>query len=66
MSTIDIGRVGVRGVAGVALATPFFWVYFIKWSKNVLKKIFFCNVGYTNLRFLTALPGYRNFSLRAI
>ena len=59
--SIDIGRVGVRGVAGVALATPFFRVYFIKLSKN-----FFCNVGYTNLRFLTALPGYRNFSLRAI
>ena len=63
--SIDIGRVGVRGVAGVALATPFFRVYFIKLSKNVLKNYFFV-VGYTNLRFLTALPGYRNFSLRAI
>ena len=39
--SIDIGRVGVRGVAGVALATPFFRVYFIKLSKYVLKKIFF-------------------------
>ena len=37
MSTIDIGRVGVRGVAGVALATPFFRVYFIKLSKIILK-----------------------------
>ena len=64
--SIDIGRVGVRGVAGVSLAAPFFRVYFIKLSKNVLKNFFFCNVGFTNLRFLTALPGYRNFSLRAI
>ena len=30
-------REGVRGVAGVALATPFFRFYFIKLSKKILK-----------------------------
>ena len=34
-------REGVRGVAAVALATPFFRFYFIKLSKKFLKKIFY-------------------------
>ena len=32
-----IGREGIRGVAGVALATPFSRFYFIKLSKKILK-----------------------------
>ena len=36
---LDVHREGIRGVANVALATPFFRFYFIKLSKKILKII---------------------------
>ena len=44
------GREGFRGVASVAMATPFFRFYLIKFSIKSLKIL--CTVGYTNLKFL--------------
>ena len=46
-------REGVRGVAGVATATPIFQVLFYKIVLRMVSKIFLFTVGYTNLKFLT-------------
>ena len=52
---LHITREGVRNVAGVALATPFFRSYFIKLSKNFSKKFFmYCRLHQSEI--LNALP----------
>ncbi len=53
ISCYCIIREGVRGVAGVATATPIFQVLFYKIVLRMVSKIFLFTVGYTNLKFLT-------------
>ena len=49
-----ITRGVVRGVAGVAEATPIFQYLFYKIVPKLSQKFFLYNLGYTNLKFLAS------------
>ena len=44
----------VRGVAGVAKATPIFQILFYKIVPKISQKFFYLPIGYPNLKFLTS------------